>query len=531
MKTTTESDSPTDHSAALRSPPGISRRAFLVGAVSAGAGYGTLGAGRVFAATSPVSDEELAWTPGWRLREMFIAKQLSPLEYAEFLLRRVERHSDLGAFISVFPETYLSEAARATELIMKGADLPLLHGLPVSIKDTVVTKGQRTTFGSLLFEDYVPDIDSVPAERVKQLGGIIFAKNNTPEFGMNRRTVNLVSREAVNPWNRDRSSGGSSGGAGVASAAGLGPLAIGTDGGGSIRIPSAFNGVFGLHPSRGRVPSGAGRPGAGSGGTSGIGPMTRDVRDAAYLMQAIACVDKRDPFTMTVEPPDYLAELDSGVRGLRMAWSPDLGRVVADEDEVVEICHEVARSFEAMGAIYSEPDIRLENPHDELEPDREYSREKMAAFYRSVEPGTQNVMEWAATLSPQDYAKLSIYFRNRNVSPNEVEYALTIPPHVRHKERTRMSDLFSQIDLLMTPTIGRTAFPFTELMSPWPYTAYTFIVNVSGYCAASVPAGFYNGLPVGLQIIGRPNEEHLLLRAARALERERPWAQFRPELV
>lgn len=516
----------------------ISRRSFLAGSLAAAVGAVTLTGGYAKAMGLPVRNEatdELAWTPAWRLREMFAKRELSPLEYARFLLDRVDRHSELGAFITVFPELYIEQATLATERIMKNGDLPLLHGLPISIKDTVVTQGQRTTFGSLLFKDHVPNVDSVPSERIKALGGIIFAKNNTPEFGLNRRSVNLVSREAVNPWDRSRTSGGSSGGAGVASAAGLGPLAIGTDGGGSIRIPSAFNGVFGLHPSRGRVPNGANHTGAGGGGTSGIGPMTRDVRDAALLFHAIACVDKRDPFSMTVEPQDYLGELEKGVKGLRMAWSPDLGRVSPEEDGIVAMCHEAAKAFEKLGAMYSEPYVRLENPHDELELDREYSRDKMAAYYRSVSPNHENIMEWAAKLSREDYSKLSVYFRNRDVHPNEVDFAMSVPPEVRYREKTRLTDLFSRIDLLMSPTIGRTAFQFGEQgikgITPWQYTAYTFIVNVSGYCAASVPVGFFEGMPVGLQIIGRPNEEHLVLRAARALERERPWAQHRPDVV
>lgn len=474
-------------------------------------------------------DEELAWTPAWRLREMFTRRELSPLEFAKFLLARVDRHADLGAFISVFPEHLLDQAAVATDKIMRGKELPFLHGLPVSLKDLIFTKGQRTTLGSLLFENHIPEIDSVASEQLKKAGAIIFGKSNTPEFGLNRRTVNLVSREAVNPWDRKRSSGGSSGGAAVASAAGLGPLALGTDGGGSIRIPSSFNGVFGLLPSRRRVPDGAGYWDLG---IQGIGPITRDIRDSAMLMQAIACIDKRDPLTMTVEPPDYLVELEKGARGLRMAWSPDLGRVNPEADAVVNICHDAAKSFAKIGATYSEPYVRLENPHDELELDRDYSHPKMTEFFKAKKPDYRNVMEWAATLSMEDYAKLSVYFRNRNEHPTEVDYAMSITPEVRYREKTRLDDLFSNIDLLMSPTIGRTAFFFGESgITPWHYTAYTFIANASGYCAASVPVGFDEGMPVGLQIIGRPNEEHLILRAARALERERPWAQYRPDLT
>jgi len=474
-----------------------------------------------------MSDTELAWTPAWKLREMFTRRELSPLEFAQFLLTRAERLEDLGAFITTFPEHLLAEAGAATDRIMQGDDdLPPLHGLPVSLKDSIVTKGQRTTHGSYLFKDNVPDQDSVASEQLKQAGAIIFAKSNLPEFELNRRSVNLVAKEALNPWDQRRTSGGSSGGAGVATAAGLGPLAIGTDGGGSIRIPSSFNGIFGLQPSRGRVPDMAPAFGIFS---SVLGPMTRDVCDAALLMQAIACVDERDPRTRRDAPPDYLADLDKGVAGLRVAWSADLGRVVPDEPGIVEMCHEAAQLFRGMGIQYSEPSFRFEDPHDELELDGDYAKWKMAALSREVLPDMLDPISWAMSQPREDYVKVAIYIRDRSDRPTMLEYALSIRPDVRRRARTHIDDFFRDHDLLLCPVIARTAFECgSGGITPFQYTAYTFITNVAGYCGASVPIGLYEGMPVGLQIIARPGEESLLLRAARALERERPWAQLRP---
>ncbi|MET0241170.1 MAG: amidase [Sphingobium sp.] len=470
--------------------------------------------------------EELAWTPAWRIREMFGDGSLSPVEYAEHLLARADRLSHLGAFISLFPEHLLAEAQAATEALGKGDDLPPLHGLPVSAKDTVMTKGLRTTLGSKLFEDFVPEADSPSVHYTKEAGGIIFGKTNTPEFAMNRRSMNLVSREAVNPWDQTRTSGGSSGGAGVAVAAGLGPLAIGTDGGGSIRLPSAFNGIFGFCVSRGRVPCYGGKFITPS---SITGPMTRDVRDAAILLQAMAKVDDRDPLTMRTDAPDYLATLEDGVKGVRVAWSPDFGRVDPAQPEIIPICHDMAQTFRTLGADYSEPYVRIEDPHDPLEQDHEYGREQMDAYFRQYMPDYENPFQWAAKLSREDYMKLTIYMRDRSDRPNELDNALSILPSVRYKTKTRLADLFQGIDLLISPTITRVAFACgKENVTPWQYCAYTHVVNMSGYCAASVPAGFLDGMPVGIQIMGRPGEEELVLRAARALERERPWAQHRP---
>jgi Asp-tRNA(Asn)/Glu-tRNA(Gln) amidotransferase A subunit family amidase len=476
-----------------------------------------------------MSDTELAWTPAWRLREMFASRELSPLEFAQSLLARVERLDDLGAFITVFPEHLLSEARAATDHYARGIEgLPLLHGLPVSLKDSIATKGQRTTYASLLFKDHVPNEESVASERLKQSGGIIFAKSNLPEFELNRRSVNLVTKECLNAWNRKRTSGGSSGGAGVATSAGLGPLALGTDGGGSIRIPSSFNGVFGLQPSRGRVPDMLPTFGLLS---SVVGPMTRDVRDAAMLMQAIACCDKRDPRTRSDAPPDYLAELDKGIAGMRVAWSGDLGRVEPDEPAIVALCHEAALEFRKFGVSYSEPSFRFEDPHDELELDGDYAKWKMAALSRELMPGMLDPISWVIGQPREDQAKVSIYIRDRSDRPTMLDYALSIRPEVRRRKRTHIDDFFREHDLLLCPVIARTAFECgVENVTPFQYCAYTFITNVAGYCGAAVPIGFHQGMPVGLQIIGRPGEEHLVLRAARMFERERPWAQWRPEV-
>jgi Asp-tRNA(Asn)/Glu-tRNA(Gln) amidotransferase A subunit family amidase len=476
--------------------------------------------------------EDLAFTPAWRLRELMASKQLSPVEYARFLLDRVERYGDeLGAFITVFPEHLLDGAKRAEAKIMRGEALPRLHGIPVSVKDTLWTKDQRTTMGSLLFEDFVPDEDAYVVERVRREGGLVFAKTNTPEFAMNRRSINLVSREALNPWDpeRKRSSGGSSGGSAVAVAAGLGPISVGTDGGGSIRIPSSFNGIFGLYPTRGLTPHG---PDIFDAPTSGIGPMARDVRDAALLLQVMAGPDDRDPFSRnTKPPPDYLAELENGVKNVRVAWSPDFGRIEPDRREVVEVCHALAVTFKDLGARYEEPSLRLVDPHDPLERNPEFSMAKLVAEVRQMKNDYKDVMDWIRELPREDYAKLAIYLRDRSDRPTQLDYAMSIPPAVRNRTVDRLGDVFERYDLLLSPVIARPAFVAGEIgISPFNYTAYTFLANVAGYCGCSVPAGFVDGLPVGLQIMGRPHDESLLLRAARALEQAKPWVQHRPKL-
>ena len=469
----------------------------------------------------------LAWIPAWKLRDMMARKQLSPVELMRDLLDRVDRYAaDLGAFMTVFPEDAMTAAKAAEQAIMHGNALPLLHGLPISLKDYIWTKGQRTTMGSRLFSDFVPDKDSVPSERLKKSGAIIFAKTNMPEFSNNIRTLNLLTREAVNPWNRQRSSGGSSGGSGVAVAAGLGPLSLGTDDGGSIRNPSAFNGIFGLLPSGGRVPNGACPFSAPQ---CGIGPMTRDVRDAAMLLQVIAGADARDPFAMAAPVPDYLADLEKGMKGVRIAWSPDWGRVQAEQPEIVERSHRAALVFRDLGAIYDEPSFRLEDPMDGLEPETDYAPQQFAAAFKKIDPNYKDKFTWVCELPPEKYAQLTPYVRNHVERFTTIDYVMSIRPDVRYRARIHMSDIFQRHDLLVSPTLARTAFATgPDSRNFLQYIAYTYIVNAAGYCAASVPIGFYEGMPIGMQIVGRPNEEALVLRAARAFEQARPWAQSRP---
>jgi Asp-tRNA(Asn)/Glu-tRNA(Gln) amidotransferase A subunit family amidase len=474
--------------------------------------------------------DDLQWMPAWELREHMANRRLSPVEVMESLLARVDRLGPvLNPFITVVADQALRGARRAEQAIMAADPLGPLHGIPVCIKDVHWTKGIRTTYGSKLFEDFVPDRDATFASRLRGAGAIIFAKNNTPEFAMNRRSLNLVSRECLTPWDAalERSSGGSSGGSGVSVAAGLGPISIGTDGGGSIRIPSSFNGVFGLLPSRGRVPVG---PCSYHLPMSGVGPMTRDVRDAAIVMSVIAGPEPGDFLARTDPAPDYLSELDDGVDGVRVAWSPDFGTIQPRHPEVVEVAHQAAKVLATLGALYDEPGLRLQNLHDPFEPP---GRLSSGASYRPrlEDPRYHHFVDFLADLQTdqEKWSKLSIYVRDRSEHPTQLDYAMAIPPRVRYKPIDDLEDVFARYDLIASPVIARPAFVAGEPgITPYEYVEYTFIANVAGCAAASVPAGFVDGLPIGLQLLAPPEREPLVLRAARAFELARPWAHIHP---
>ena len=307
-----------------------------------------------------MQDADLLYTPVWKLREMLDAQQVSSVELTELFLRRIERlNPQLNAFLTVTGDEALQWARAADEQIRAGAANRPLLGIPISIKDLEATKGIRTTMGSLVFQDTVPEMDSVVAERVRASGAIILGKTNTPEFGLQGTTENRLGEPCRNPWNTEHTPGGSSGGAGAAVASGMCPIATGSDGGGSIRNPSSFCGLFGIKPTLGRVPraGGLGRPAPNL--TSQPGPMARNVRDAAILLQVLAGHDSRDPRSLRDRPADYLADLEGRARGLRTACSSDLGYAAVDH-EVRALSSPVALVLERRGCRVDRPGVRGE---------------------------------------------------------------------------------------------------------------------------------------------------------------------------
>src|SRR5438034_913988 len=260
-------------------------------------------------------------------------KKVSPVEVMDAILDRIERiNPKLNAFVTLTDEAARREAKAAERaLTRRRTVLGPLHGVPFSVKDLVVTKGVRTTFGTPLYRDNVPTEDAPMVERMKRAGAIMLGKTNTPTFGWIGATHNLLFGPTRNPWNLERTPGGSSGGASAAAAAGLGPLHIGTDGGGSIRIPASCAGIFGLKPSYGRIPA---YPPSGAWSLSHIGPMARTVADAALMMNVCAGPDARDQFSLPASPVDYVKAIKGSIKGLRVAWVPDPGYAKLVDPEV-----------------------------------------------------------------------------------------------------------------------------------------------------------------------------------------------------
>jgi Asp-tRNA(Asn)/Glu-tRNA(Gln) amidotransferase A subunit family amidase len=465
--------------------------------------------------------DEFAWMPATEAAAAVRSKRLSPVELTRALLDRIDAvNPALNAYVLVTHEMALQQAQAAEDAVMRGDPLGPLHGVPVSIKDLFDVAGLPTTKGSLVYKDNVASGYEYSVKRLLDAGAIHLGKTNTPEFGMLPTTENELFGATYNPWDITRTAGGSSGGAGAEVAAGLGPLALGSDGGGSIRIPASLCGIFGLKPTYGRVPRKAG----GWSTMTHRGPMTRTVSDAALMMDVIAGYEPEDPFSVPDYAGSYLAEVDRGIEGLRVGWSADLGYALV-EPEVRDVCERAARRFEELGCTVEEATPGFENPNA----DRTFIM--LAASGDAV---------WLSELTDERRAQVG--------EPAHMFLAqgskFTAMDYVRANDRRMalwhtMRRFHETYDLLLTPALSVTAFPVGQPPThvghdpfpPFGWSPFTAAFNLTGQPAASVPCGFdAQGLPVGLQIVGRAYADATVLRAARAFEQLQPWADRRPAL-
>ena len=471
-----------------------------------------------------MQDTDLFYTPVWQLRELLDTRRVSSTELTETFLRRIERlNPKLNAYLTVTGEEALAAAKAADEKIGQGRENGPLLGIPISLKDLEATKGIRSTMGSLAYQDAIPEMDSVVAERVKASGAVLLGKTNTPEFGLQGTTENRLGDPCRNPWNTERTAGGSSGGAGAAVAAGMCPFATGTDGGGSIRNPSSFNGIFGIKPTLGRVPraGGLGRPAPNL--TSQSGPMARNVRDAAILLKVLAGHDSRDPGSMRDSVPDFLAGLDNSVRGLRLAWSTGMGYAAIDP-EVASITSTAARVFEELGCTVDGPAFALDNP--------------IPAFLTIFYTGNYTVYGHLMEECPEKLSDNARFCFEHGSQATAADYARAI--RAVDEMKAKIDDLMDTYDLLLTPTMAVPPFPIgqppdridgKDVPPRSSYSPMTRPFNLSGQPAASVPCGFSSeGLPIGLHIIGKRGDEATVLRASAAFEQARPWEHLRPDI-
>lgn len=463
---------------------------------------------------------DLCWLPATQLATMIRKKTVSPVEIVGAVLERIDKlNPRLNAYVTITAEQAQREARAAERAVTRRrASLGPLHGVPFAVKDLVITKGVRTTFGTPLFRDNVPTEDAPMVARLRAAGAILLGKTNTPTFGWIGATHNLLFGPTRNPWNHERTPGGSSGGAAAAAAAGLGPIHVGTDGGGSIRIPASCAGVYGFKASYGRIPT---YPPSGAWSLSHIGPLTRTVADAALMMDVCAGPDERDQYSLPADGARYAKGLDGKVKDLRIAYADDLGFADVVDPEVSAACARAARAFRELGCRVDTVEPRWPSPKDCWE----------QIFCGGIAARMAPYLERRNEIEPGLYAIIETALRN---GPTRYPQAwfdrLTWWQHPRA--------FFEKYDLLLTPTIACPPFRVgldnpTEIagrgVTAYAWIPFTYPFNLTGQPAASVPCGFTkNGLPIGLQIVGRRFDDVAVLRVSGAFEKARPWAQHRP---
>jgi aspartyl-tRNA(Asn)/glutamyl-tRNA(Gln) amidotransferase subunit A len=463
---------------------------------------------------------DIGWLSVTQTVEAVRGKEVSPVEVVEALLKRIEcLNPCLNAYCTIAADNARCQAQEAEAALLRGGPLGPLHGVPVAIKDLIFTQGIRTTSGSRLFQHFVPQQDAIVVERLRAAGAIIMGKTNTSEFGWMAGTGTHLFGETHNPWDLAYNAGGVSEGEGAVVAAGLAPLAIGGDFGGSIRIAASMCGVFGFKPSFGRVPQYPAFPIWET--LSHTGPLTRTVADAALVMEIIAGRDDRDRFTLSDKHMKYQDALSGDLKGLRIAFSKDLGYAVVDP-EVARLTESAARVFSSLGA-------NVEAAHPEVRsPERVYSS-LIAVMLAAI---LQDKLETGRDLIG---LKL-VHFLEQYKSKTAFEYGRACRAQLEYWEG--IWPFFAEHDLLVTPTLAVPPFKLGRFgpreidgkkVTMLDWMAFTYPFNITGQPAASLPCGFsQDGLPIGLQLVGRRFDDRTVLRAAAAFEQARPWTKRRP---
>jgi Asp-tRNA(Asn)/Glu-tRNA(Gln) amidotransferase A subunit family amidase len=469
-----------------------------------------------------VSNSPLVSKSALELTALIRSKQVSALEVTEAMLARIDAlNARLNAYCLVAADTARAAAREADIAVAKGEPLGPLHGVPVSVKDVMFTRGIRTTAGSRLFADTVPTEDAVAVGRLRAGGLVLLGKTNTSEFGHKAVTDNPLFGPTRNPWNLMLTPGGSSGGGAAAVAAGLGPLAVGTDGGGSVRIPAAYCGVYGFKPSYGRVPQHPAFPGWDR--ISHIGSIARTVRDAAALLDVMAGDDDRDRESLPDEHGSYLDACEHPVKGLHVAWTGDLGYAAVDP-RVRAVCEDAAAEFESIGCHVEVVNPGWESPED--------------AFGTIV--AAQFHAAWAGDVERSEalFDPSLVKFVRRGAEVSARDYLDAIGRANAYWLEVRA--FLERFDLMLTPTVAVPPFAVAgrpprdidgQEVSALGWMPFTYPFNLTGQPAASVPAGWTDdGLPVGLQIVGQRHADGVVLAASAAFEATRPWGDRHPEL-
>ena len=470
--------------------------------------------------------EDICFMPAHEMAKKIRAQELSSQEITEIIIERIEKINPIiNAYCTPTFElarAMAKEADQAVKTSKKKENLGLLNGIPISIKDLESTKGIRTTLGCKIFENFIPKKDTIIVRRLKDAGAIILGKTNTPSLGYKGVTDNLIFGATKNPWNLEKTCGGSSGGAAAAVASGLGPLASGSDGGGSIRIPSSFCGVYGFKPTFGRVPHEDMKVVGSMGTLVHKGPIVRYVEDAALMLDILAGEHYLDRFSLPKPNYSYLEKLNELPNYVKIGFSFDLGFAEAIDPEVKKAVMKGIEKFEKFNWSIEKSDIKLQKPLST------HWIIWTTSFAYRLNPYLD---QWRDKLDPQlvEIVKIGLNYSKDNIQWAEIQREIVYE---------EISRFFNNFDILITPTLACPSFNL-DLQFPTiidgkqvgsgAWLPFTYPFNLSGHPAASIPCGWSSdGVPIGMQIIGKRLDDLKVLQVSKAFEDIAPWQDKKP---
>ena len=469
-----------------------------------------------------MSKDDICFMSALDMLDAIKRQELTSEEVTEAIIEKIEKINPIiNAYCTTTLDLARDMAKKADNAVKKGEPLGLLHGIPTSIKDLMITKGIRTTFGSKIYENNIPEEDEIVVKRLKDAGIVLLGKTNTSAYGFQAVADNLIFGNTLNPWNRTKISGGSSGGAAAAVVSGLGPLALGSDGGGSIRIPSCFCGIYGLKPSFGRIPRYPTHDTAWM-TLDHYGPLVRYVKDAALMLDAMAGPDDADKYSIPQKDMNYLESLKERPSKVKIGYSLDLGIVKANDPEVENAVLDAVQKFEQFDWPIEKSKIKLRKT------DTSFVTIYGAGLSYDLKPFLK---DWRDEL---DVDLVKVIEGTEKFTANDYKRAEAN----REKIYNLLYQYFKNFDILITPTTAVPAFE-TGMMfvskiagknvSPVTWHACMLPFNLTGLPAASVPCGWSSeGTPIGMQIVGKRYDEKKVLQVSRAFEEIAPWQDRRP---
>ena len=476
--------------------------------------------------------EDICFMSACEMAEKIKTQELTSQEIIETIIERIQKINPIiNAYCTPTLELAREMAKEADERVKEGKKLGTLNGIPISIKDETEVEGIRTTFGSKIFENNKPRRDDIVVKRARNAGIVILGKTNTPAFGFKGETDNLIFGVTKNPWNLERTPGGSSGGAAAAVTSGLSPLAIGSDGGGSIRIPSSFCGTYGLKPTFGRVPQSGMLLFGYLGTLVHKGPIVRFVKDAALLLDVLVGEHFTDRYSLPKPNYSYLEKLNDKPRKLRIGYSLDLGFAEALDPIVEKSVLDAIQKFEQLNWSVEKSKIKVKNPEPL------FWTLWASGFGYTFQPFLK---KWKDKMDPDFVEIIKI---GLNYSPVDLKMAEV----QREMIYINISRLLKDFDIIITPTVACPAFEIgksgiydretmksdifinQKRVSMLGWLSFTYPFNISGHPAASIPCGWTSdGLPIGMQIVGKRFDELTVLQASKAFEDMSPWQDKKP---